>query len=481
MEYQAYVLPKKRDRFFQHFLSSAAEDNYLNKYAALSGDINVTGSFFDIGMREIALPYDNILTSLNFYLVNFLRIKENGNYYYYNVTGIIKQTPKLILYAIELDEYHTFFNNRGSDYNFTGYLKFSNTRCIEDKDKLFLNPSKSMGSETKIEAEWTGGYVGIGCVKWSRGGFSIIVTDPEDMPKNAAGYISSLLKDGEIDIITMPESQNPITENEKFEILNAYIVPEILIEPYYKDITQYKHGVYKGYSFRETGKQTFTIPIQNYRTKIVEFGTFSSRINCGVNGENIVAKIELTANELSSDIDISLTIGNQKISLTDDFGYTLTISALTSYLASNKISIAMNALSAVGGLATGIATGNVVSIIGSAKAGIDVGNDIFKQSQRPSSTYGGGSAALTYGKLFRGFGMWIYTPENYNELYYTKLIIGGDCQNSQIYFYNMKTTDKTTQNGVYNFYEFTKIVSNFAQVNRIAPLLLGGIEIEFIE
>ena len=293
MEYQAYILPKKRDRFFQHFLSPTAEDNYLKAYTALSGDITVTGSFFDMGMREIALPYDNISKVVDFYLVNFLRIKENGHYYYYNVTGVIKQTPKLIRYAIELDEYHTFFNNRGSDYDFKGYLKYSNTRSIEDKDKLFLTPSKSMDSETKIEAEWTGGYIGIGCVKWSRGGFSIIVTDPMNVVKNVGDYISQLLKDGEIDIVTMPESEHPTTTTEKFEILSAYIVPEILIEPYYKDVTQYKHGVYKGYSFRETGEKTFTIPIQNYRTSIVEFGTFSSRINCGVNGENIVAKIEL--------------------------------------------------------------------------------------------------------------------------------------------------------------------------------------------
>ena len=481
MEYQAYVLPKKRDKFFQHFLSSAAEDNYLNRYTALSGDINVTGSFFDIGMREIALPYDNISTTTNFYLVNFLRIKENGNYYYYNVTGVIKQTPKLIRYAIELDEYHTFFNNRGSDYDFKGYLKYSNTRSIEDKDKLFLTPSKSMDSETKIEAEWTGGYIGIGCVKWSRGGFSIIVTDPMNVVKNVGDYISQLLKDGEIDIVTMPETEHPMTTTEKFEILSAYIVPEILIEPYYKDVTQYKHGVYKGYSFRETGEQTFTIPIQNYRTSIVEFGTFSSRINCGVNGENIVAKIELTANELSSDIDISLTIGNQKISLTDDFGYTLTISALTSYLASNKISIAMNALSAVGGLAAGIATGNVVSIIGSAKAGIDVGNDIFKQSQRPSSTYGGGNAALTYGKLYRGFGMWIYAPENYYELYDKKLLIGGDCKNRPVFFSIIKSNDKMDVNVTHHLKKKKKIESTYPQANRIAPLLLGGIEIEFIE
>ena len=481
MEYQAYILPKKRDRFFQHFLSSTAEDNYLRAYTALSGDINVTGSFFDMGMREIALPYDNISLAVNFYLVNFLRVKENGYYYYYNVTGVIKQTPKLIRYTIELDEYHTFFNNRGRDYNFKGYLKFSNTRCIADESKLFLTPSKSMETETKIAADWTGGYIGIGCVKWSRGGFSIIVTDPKGAVSNAADDIASLLKDGEIDIITMPESQNPSKVTEKFEIVSGYIVPEILIEPYYKDQIQYQRGAYKGYSFRETGAKTFTIPIQDYRTKIVEFGTFSSRINCGVNGKDITAIIELTANEVSSDIDISLSIGTQKISLTNDFGFTLTISALTSYLSSNKISIAMNSLSALGGLAAGIATGNVVSIIGSAKAGIDVGNELFQQSQRPSSTYGSGNAALTYGKLSRGFGLWIFSPENYNQLFESKLLIGGDCQNIPIAFELMKSADKTNPTAAYNYYEFTKIVSDYPQANRIAPLLLGGIEMEFIE
>lgn len=481
MEYQAYVLPKKRDRFFQHFLSSTAEDNYLKTYTALSGDINVTGSFFDMGMREIALPYDNISIAVNFYLVNFLRIKENGYYYYYNVTGVIKQTPKLIRYAIELDEYHTFFNNHGRDYNFKGYLKFSNTRCIADESKLFLTPSKSMETETKIAADWTGGYIGIGCVKWSKGGFSIIVTDPVDYIKGALDNIYNLLKNGELDIITYPNAETPVKVTEKFEIVSSYIVPEILIEPYYKDITLYKNGGWVGYSFRETGAKTFTIPIQDYRTKIVEFGTFSSRINCGVNGKNITAIIELTANAISSDIDISLSIGTQKISITNDFGITLTISALTSYLSSNKMSLAMNSLSAIGGLAAGIATGNVVSIIGSAKAGIDVGNEIFQQSQRPSSTYGSGNAALTYGKLRRGFGLWIFTPENYNQLFESKLLIGGDCQNLPISFELMKSYDKTNPTAAYNYYEFTKIVSDYPQANRIAPLLLGGIEMEFIE
>lgn len=478
MEYQAYILPKKRDKFFQHFLSAEAEDRYLSTYAALSTDITTNNRFFNIAIKDFAIPVDKIKRSQDFYLINFLRVKENGNFYYYNITGVIKQTQELIIYSVELDEYHTYFNNHGKDYDFEGRLKFSNTNYIEDAQKIYLQPAKSTKNERVIGADWAGGFIGIGCVKWNRGGFGIIVTDPQEVVEGAINYIFSLLKDGEVTLIVGPNSENPQQTTEKFEILSGYIVPKILIEPYYKDLYRYEHGVYKGYSFRETGIQTFNIPIQDYRTAVVEFGTFSSRINVGVNGKNIKANIELTANDLSSDIDISLTIGTQKISLTNDFGITLAVSQFTSYISSNKISIALNALSAVGGLAAGVVTGNVVSMIGSAKAGIDVGNEIYQQSQKQSTTYGSGNAALTYGKLLSAFGMWMYSPENENYLISMRSLYGGDCQNVNVYFADIKAIDKGF--GVI-FYEFTKINSNYPQVNRIAPLLLGGIEIQYIE
>lgn len=482
MEYQAYILPQKRDKFFQHFLSAEAEDRYLSTYAALSIDITTNNRFFNISIKDFAIPVDKIKRSQDFYLINFLRVKENNNFYYYNITGVLKQTSETIIYAVELDEYHTFFNNRGKDYNFIAYPKFSNTRCIKDEYKIFLSPSQSVKNETIIGADWEGGYIGIGCVKWNRGGFGIIVTEAQQIVKSAVNEIYSLLKDGEITYIVNPDGENPQKTNEKFEILSGYIVPEILIEPYYKDIYRYEHGAYKGYGFRETGKQSFIIPIQNYRTKIIEFGTFSSRINVGVNGKDIEANIELTANEISSDIDISLTIGTQKISLTNDFGFTLTISALTSYFSSNKISIALDTISAVGGLVAGIATGNITSIIGSTKAGIDVGNEVFQQTQKPASAYGNGNAVLTYEKLYRGFGMWIYTPVNEIYLIKTKNRFGGDCQGVGIYFNNMKVTDRQDPDvNISNFYDFTEIHSNYPQANRVAPLLLGGVEIGFYE
>ena len=77
--------------------------------------------------------------------------------------------------------------------------------------------------------------------------------------------------------------------------------------------------------------------------------------------------------------------------------------------------------------------------------------------------------------------MWIFTPENYNQIFESKLLIGGDCQNMPIAFELMKSADKTNPTAAYNYYEFTKIVSDYPQANRIAPLLLGGIEMEFIE
>ena len=80
-----------------------------------------------------------------------------------------------------------------------------------------------------------------------------------------------------------------------------------------------------------------------------------------------------------------------------------------------------------------------------------------------------------------GVGIWIYNPENEDKLIEAKFIVGGDCQNLPISFDLMKSTDKTNPTAAYNYYEFTKIVSDYPQANRIAPLLLGGIEMEFIE
>ena len=144
MKYQIYILPKKRDKFFQHFLSATAEDNYLNNYRVFESEIETNERFFDFAAKQISVPILSV-TRGDFYLTNFLRVYDNlqNKYYYYDVLDIAKQTQNIIIFNVKLDEYHTFFNNRGRDYNFLGYLRNSNTRAISDNDKVFAEPSNS--------------------------------------------------------------------------------------------------------------------------------------------------------------------------------------------------------------------------------------------------------------------------------------------------------------------------------------------------
>lgn len=504
MEYQAYILPKKRDRFFQHFLSSTAEDNYLNTYTALTGVINVTGAFFDMGMREIALPYDNISKAINFYLVNFLRIKENGDYYYYNVTGVIKQTPKLIHYSIELDEYHTFFNNRGRDYNFKGYLKFSNTRCIEDKDKLFLPPSSSIEDFTynlspfKYKTGNLSSLVPVLVFKGSISGIHIVTTTNDttsySIPYNELLNIAKESKLKYNHVYLDEQGFHTTTKEEAIEIIAAYVIPfyfmgsrKTLSEDDYWTAT-----IYQGispietinlYEFNAAEKVTQTFDISNYRDRIVEFGTFSSRLKLGVDGDILTINAKL--NVLSDNIDIVLWCGTQRLSITKDFECVVSSSALNQYLNSNAITLALKTIAAAGMTLGGVATGNILSGIGGVSSGVSLFSEIYQQQQTVGTTYGTSGAELNYkffgDNILDPFYVWIYLPKNYNQLFNAKTLIGGDCQNKPIAFELMKSADKTNPTAAYNYYEFTKIVSDYPQANRIAPLLLGGIEMEFIE
>ena len=488
MEYQAYILPKKRDRFFQHFLSSTAEDNYLNAYTALSGDISVTGSFFDMGMREIALPYDNISIAVNFYLVNFLRIKENGYYYYYNVTGVIKQTPKLIRYSIELDEYHTFFNNRGRDYNFKGYLKFSNTRCINDKRKIFLEPSKSLTDYNTISlADYSGNYVGVATLNFSDDiGVQVVIGEAKETIEDAYLYLSNIIREGELGAYT---ESGVLSTSHKFEIINGFIVPAILIERstvkyHEKDIAKFAGPLSFTsnefiYPCRSTGKKTTVFKIQNYRTKLVQYGTFSHRITLTPNGTDLNLNLELTV--LSNGVDLCIWNGSQKLSVTDDFSAVYQVSASVSYENSNKISNSLKAITAGAGIIGGALSGNVAVLSGGILSGASLIGEEYQAIKTPNDIYGTSEAKLTYNYMASGIGIWIYNPENEDKLIEAMFIVGGDCQNLPISFDLMKSTDKRNPTAAYNYYEFTKIVSDYPQANRIAPLLLGGIEMEFIE
>lgn len=498
MEYQAYILPTKRDKFFQHFLTSTAEDVYLNKYTALTGDINLAGSFFDMGMREIALPYDNISKVVDFYLVNFLRIKENGYYYYYNVTGVIKQTPKLIRYSVELDEYHTFFNNRGNYYNLKGYLKFSNTRAIADNDKVFAEPSNSFSDfETVLKPFNTVDNIpkatAVIAFKGSLSGVNVAVLsndsqDVDSLKRTVAGVANS----GKLTYVyyqVEPQTQGfiKIEKDENIEIINAYIIPFYFIGA--------RHGTDYLSRYWTNGSTNFELfdaapkVTQNfnmtdeYRFKIIEFGTFSSRLRLSPSCGNIIINAKMT--KLSDGVEITLWNGTQKISITKDFTITVASSAINQYINSNSISNSLRILAGAGKVIGGAVSGNAATVGSGIASVISTATDTASSGLQTGQIYGNSAAELSYNFLQNykadPFYLWVFSPENENFLKETKSLFGGDCQNVPISFVSMINFDKQNPVDAYNFYEFSKIVSDYPQANRIAPLLLGGIEIEFIE
>lgn len=479
MKYQIYALPKKRDKFFQHFLSETAEDSYLNNYRLFETEIETNERFFDFASTQISIPILSV-TRGDFFLANFLRVYDNIQlkYYYYDILSIEKQTQSVIILNVKIDEYHTYFNNRGKDFNFFGYLRNSNTRAIPDKDKIFATPSKSIKDFSMITPDiWQSNFVGVGVINIAGGGLITLITDEQPTSKLAYSAIYSALSSGTLKHIT-----GSVTKSEEFEIISGYIVNSLLVKKTQETITHYESpdGAYKLYLAVSTGEQNFVFDIQNYRKKLVEFGTYSNRINLGTNGNNLNLHVKLVI--LSDNIEITIYTGTQKISVTDDFAVPLQISALTSYWNSNKISVSLNALSAVGGAAAGIATGNVAALVGSAKSAVDIGNEIYRASETPKNIYGKSGAELTFSFAPKGIVIWVFEPENAEYLANILTNYGGYCNEARISFSLMKEYDKTNPaNLVYNYYEFSKIVSAYPQASRIAPLLLGGVEMEFIE
>ena len=195
--------------------------------------------------------------------------------------------------------------------------------------------------------------------------------------------------------------------------------------------------------------------------------------------------INAKLNVLSDNIDIVLWYGTQRLSITKDFECVVSSSALNQYLNSNAITLALKTIAAAGMTLGGVATGNILGGIGGVSSGVSLFSEIYQQQQTVGNTYGTSGAELNY-KFFNNytldpFYVWIYFPKNYYQINNAKLLIGGDCQNMPISFELMKSADKANPTAAYNYYEFTKIVSDYPQANRIAPLLLGGIEMEFIE
>ena len=466
----------------RHFVSKVADDDFFNKYALHNTPINCARVFnpkareFSVNISEIPL-YEQ---------ASYLIAEHNGKFYYYYITDYNVINGITVVYKVEEDIYHTYFNNRGDYINFSGRLSQSNsnsedilyptgTPFYKDTEEIFF------GSQKVVPIVYLNLKTsGIVTIRLSES-FSIL--------RIAIGTVLTALRSGNLDLYVNNVKQS----NETFSLLGVYIVPEKLLKEETDPFTYWKTSD-NAYTFYGATGLKVSKQITPKKKTVNFFGTPFKKINIG----NEQKEIEIAAQLFLSNGDPSLLLSVNDttfLSVIDDFAITGTYSEFSNYLTQNKISLAMNVVSAVAGLGTAIATKNPIPAINAVKTTIDTGNAVYQESIKEQSivTNGGGNAIATYEKSklnLAGITIQSYTAKRQNNIdnYFTAF--GGECSGKYQTFGDIIALDgdKSVYKNSGFFYRFSYIESGnggtlggSAYMNKIADMFTSGIRIYYIQ
>lgn len=466
----------------RHFVSKVAEDTFFNKYALNSAPINCA-RVFNPKAREFSV---NISEIPEYEQASYLIAEHNGKFYYYYITDYNVINGITVVYKVEEDIYHTYFNNRGDYFNFSGRLSQSNsnsedilyptgTPFYKDTEEIFF------GSQKVVPIVYLNLKTsGIVTIRLSES-FSIL--------RIAIGTVLTALRSGNLDLYVNNVKQS----NETFSLLGVYIVPEKLLKEETDPFTYWKTSD-NAYTFYGATGLKVSKQITPKKKTANFFGTPFKKINIG----NEQKEIEIAAQLFLSNGDPSLLLSVNDttfLSVIDDFAITGTYSEFSNYLTQNKISLAMNVVSAVAGLGTAIATKNPLPAINAVKTTIDTGNAVYQESIKEQSivTNGGGNAIATYEKSqlnLAGITIQSYTAKRQINIdnYFTAF--GGECSGKYQTFGDIIAVDgdKSVYKNSGFFYRFSYIesgsggnVGGAAFMNKIADMFTNGIRIYYIQ
>lgn len=478
---QLFAIGYTRDAH-RHFISKVAEDDFFNKYSLHSTPINCA-RVFNPKAREFSV---NISEIPEYEQASYLIAEHNGKFYYYYITDYNVINGITVVYKVEEDIYHTYFNNRGDYFNFSGRLSQSNSKTenilYPTGTPFFLNSEERFFGTQKV--------VPIVYLNFKKSGIvTIRLSETFDILRFAIGTVLTALRNGNLDLYINNVKQS----NETFNLLGVYIVPEALLKEETDPFTYWKtsDNVYTFYS--ATGLKVSKQIIPNRKTANF-FGTPFKKINIG----NEQKEIEIAAQLFLSNGDPSLLLSVNDttfLSVIDDFAITGAYSEFSNYLTQNKISLAMNVVSAVAGLGTAIATKNPIPAINAVKTTIDTGNAVYQESIKEQSivTNGGGNAIATYEKShlnLAGITIQSYTSKRQDNIdnYFTAF--GGECSGKYQTFADIIEVDgdKSVYKASGFFYRFSYIeggsggnVGGGAFMNKIADMFTNGIRIYYIQ
>lgn len=480
---QLFTIGYTRDAH-RHFISKVAEEEFFSKYALHSTPINCA-RVFNPKAREFSI---NISEIPEYEQASYLIAEYNGKFYYYYITDYNVINGITVVYKVEEDIYHTYFNNRGDFFNFSGRLSQSNTKS----DNVLYPTGTPFFIDTEERFFDTEKVIPIVYLNFKKSGIlTIRMEKAYNLIDYAISEVLSALKDGNLDLYLGTTKQF----NETFSLLGVFIVPEKLVKEPVTGVGQFNwkttNGVYTLYP--ATGLKVSKQIIPNKKTSNF-FGTPFKKINIG----NEQKEIEISAQLFLSNGDPSLLLSVNDttfLSVIDDFAITGTYSEFSNYLTQNKISLAMNVVSAVAGLGTSIATKNPIPAINSVKTTIDTGNAVYQESIKEQSivTNGGGNAIATYKKShlnLAGITIQSYTAKRQDNIDNYFRAFGGECSGKYQTIADIIAVDG--DKSVYNvsgfFYRFSYIESGSggiigggAFMNKIADMFTNGIRIYYIQ
>lgn len=464
----------------RHFTNKAAENNFFNKYTLNSTPITCE-RVFNPKAHEFSI---NISEIDSYERASYLIATHNNKFYYYYITDYNVINGVTVVYKVEEDIYHTYFNNRSGFINFRGRLAQSNTNA----DEKIYPTGTPFRKQSEEDFFATKNFVPIIYLNLKTQGICTLrLNKSYDILKYAVVAALEVARSGSLDFYVNDKKQS----NETFNLLGVYIIPESLVEEDTDPVYYYKttDGLYTWQytdGLKVSKKITPNIKTSNF------FGTPFKKINIG--NEN--KEIEISAQLFLSNGEPSLLLSANDttfLNVIDDFGITIGYSEFANYLAQNKISLAMNVVSAVAGLGTAVATKNPIPAINAAKTAIDTGNAVYQQGIKEQSIVmnGGGNAYATYKKSnLAGITIQNYTAQGQDIIDNNFELFGGECSGKYLEFLDILEKDQTKE--AYKddgyFYKFLYVGTGeggtFAGnsfMNKIADMFTNGTRIYYIQ
>lgn len=468
----------------RHFVSKTAEDTFFNKYV-LHNEPIICERIFNPKAREFSI---NISEIADYEKASYLIATYNGNFYYYYIIDYSVINGVTVAYKVEEDIYHTYFNNRGDFFNFSGRLSQSNSNSDEilypTGTPFYKNSEELFFDSQKV--------IPIVYLNFQKSGITTIrMENAYNSINYAIAETLSAIKDGELNLYLGTTKQF----TETFNLLGVFVVPEKLVKEPTTGAGQYSWKTTNGtYTLYPAAGLKVSKTITPNKKSSNFFGTPFKKINIG----NEQTEIEIAAQLFLSNGDPSLLLSVNDttfLSVIDDFAITGTYSEFSNYLTQNKISLAMNVVSAVAGLGTAIATKNPIPAINAVKTTIDTGNAVYQENIKEQSivTNGGGNAIATYEKsklTLAGITIQSYIAKRQNNIDNYFIAFGGECSGKYQTIADIIAVDgdKSVYKASGFFYRFSYIESGNggtlggnAFMNKIADMFTNGIRIYYIQ